>query len=63
MTGLEWILAVAGFGITTIVVVAMILITPSGVIDAPDGAADPDGAELPRGVDRPPAPAAAGAPR
>ena len=63
MTGLEWFLAVAGVSVTAMVVVAMILITPSGVVDATDGAADPDDAELPRGVNPAATPAAAGTTR
>jgi hypothetical protein len=63
MTGLEWFLAFAGVTVTAMVVVAMILIAPSGVVDAPDGAADPDDAELPRGVDPAAAPAAVGTTR
>lgn len=41
MTALELIVALAGVGITALVVVGMILITPRGVVDV-----DPDGPDL-----------------
>jgi hypothetical protein len=46
MTGLDVLLAVAGFTATMLVVVGMILLTPRGAIDAFDGATDPQGEAL-----------------
>lgn len=55
MSGLELVLAIAGVGITMMVVVGMFLIVPGGVEPAPVHVADPVPpdpvkAEAPRGV-------------
>lgn len=41
MTGLEVVLAVAGLTVFVMVIVAMILIVPSGTVDGPAGTTDP----------------------
>ncbi len=53
MTDLDVLLAVAGFTVTVLVAVGMILITPRGAVDVFDDATDPQGAELsrPDGID------------
>ena len=48
MTGLEVLLAVAGVGVTALVVVAMILITPRGEVDLYGDAGDSQGEQLSR---------------
>ena len=49
MSGLEIVLAIVGFTVTTLVVVGMILITPRGEIDLHDAdASDPQGSDLSR---------------
>jgi hypothetical protein len=48
MTGLELLLAVAGFVVTALVVAGMILITPRGEVDLHGGVADPQGSDLSR---------------
>lgn len=56
MTGLEVLLAGAGFAATVLVVAGMILITPRGEVDHGD-ATDPQGSDLSRAdvPDPPPA--------
>ncbi len=46
MTGLDLLLAVAGFTATLLVVAGMILLTPRGAIDAANHATDGPGEEL-----------------
>ena len=46
MTGLDLILALAGLGVTVLVVAGMILITPSGAVMVPTDGADADGSDL-----------------
>ncbi len=41
MSGLEVLVGIAGFSVTVLVVVAMILITPRGQVDLPEQATDP----------------------
>jgi hypothetical protein len=55
MSGLEVLVGVAGFGVTLLVVAAMILITPQGQVDVHEEAADPMGSDLSRATapDRP----------
>ena len=48
MTGLEVLLAVAGFAATVLVVAGMILITPRGEVDLHGDATDPQGSDLSR---------------
>jgi hypothetical protein len=49
MSALEVMLAIVGFTVTTLVVVAMILITPRGEIDLHDADSnDPQGSDLSR---------------
>lgn len=48
MTGLEVLLAVAGFAMTVLVVAGMILITPRGLVDVNGDATDPQGSDLSR---------------
>jgi len=48
MTGLEAVLAVAGFAVTVLVIAGMILITPRGEVDLRGEATDPQGADLSR---------------
>ena len=48
MTGLEVLLAVAGFTVTVLVVAAMVLITPRAQVQVGDGSTDPQGSELSR---------------
>ena len=57
MTGLEALLAVAGFAATVLVVAGMILITPRGEVDLHRDATDPQGSDLSRAdlPDPPPA--------
>lgn len=55
MTGLEVLLAVAGFAVTVLVVTGMILITPRGEVDLHQEATDPQGSHLSR-ADLPDAP-------
>jgi hypothetical protein len=46
VTGLEVLLAVAGFVVTVLVVAGMILITPRGEVDLYRDATDPQGSDL-----------------
>ncbi len=46
MSGVDLLLAVAGTGITGLVVAGMLLLTPRGVAEIPDEGADPDGSNL-----------------
>jgi hypothetical protein len=57
VTGLEVLLAVAGFAATVLVVAGMILITPRGLVDVNGDATDPQGSDLSRAdvPDPPPA--------
>jgi hypothetical protein len=57
VTGLEVLLAVAGFAATVLVVAGMILITPRGDVDLHRDATDPQGSDLSRAdvPDPPPA--------
>ena len=48
MTGLEVLVGIAGFGVTALVVAAMILITPHGQVDTHKEATEPQGSELSR---------------
>jgi len=48
MTGLEVLLAVAGVGVTALVVAAMILITPRGEVDLYGEIGDSQGEQLSR---------------
>ena len=48
MTGLEVLLAVAGVAVTVLVVAAMILITPRGLVDVNEDATDRQGSDLSR---------------
>jgi hypothetical protein len=48
MTALEVLIAVAGFTVTVLVIVAMVLITPRGEVDLHDGVMDPQGSNLSR---------------
>jgi hypothetical protein len=48
VTGLEVLLAVAGFAMTVLVVAGMILITPRGLVDVNGDATDPQGSDLSR---------------
>jgi hypothetical protein len=48
VTGLEALLAVAGFVMTVLVVAGMILITPRGLVDVNADAPDPQGADSSR---------------
>ena len=48
MTGLEVLLAVAGFAATVLVVAGMIVITPRGEVDLHGDATDPQGSDLSR---------------
>ena len=59
MTGLDVLLAVAGFTVTVLVVAGMILTTPRGAVDVVDDVTDPQGAELSRADAIDPAPTAA----
>jgi hypothetical protein len=72
VSGLDVLLAVAGFGVTATVILAMILITPHGVVEAGRATADVDAAPRPersdaetggsRGTTAPVAPGHAGTP-
>jgi hypothetical protein len=54
MSALQVLLGAAGFSVTVLVVVGMVLITPRGEVDLRDGATDPQGSELSRaGLPRP----------
>ena len=55
MSGLEVLVGIAGFGVTILVVAAMILITPRGEVDLHGQATDPQGSNLSRAAtpDRP----------
>jgi hypothetical protein len=57
VTGLEALLAVAGFVATVLVVAGMILITPRGEVDLHHDATEPQGSDLSRAdlPDPPPA--------
>jgi hypothetical protein len=57
VTGLDVLLAVAGFAATVLVVAGMILITPRGEVDLHGDATDPQGSDLSRAdvPDPPPA--------
>ncbi len=46
MTGLDLLLAVAGCGVTVLVVVGMILITPRGQVEVHVEGSDPQGSTL-----------------
>ena len=46
MTGLELVLAVAGVGVTALVVVAMVLIVPAGTMEVHREGEDPEGSNL-----------------
>lgn len=48
MTGLDVLLAVAGFAATVLVVAGMILIAPRGEVDLHGNATDPQGSGLSR---------------
>lgn len=48
MTGLEVLLAVAGFTVTVLVVAAMVLITPRAQVEVGDRSTDSQGRELSR---------------
>ena len=48
MSGLELLVGIAGFGVTVLVVVAMILITPRGQVDLHGQVTDPQGSDLSR---------------
>jgi hypothetical protein len=48
MTALEVLLAVAGFGVTVLVVAGMILITPRGEVHVHADATDSQGSQLSR---------------
>ena len=48
MSGLELLVGLAGLGLTVLVVVAMILITPRGQVDLYADDSDPQGADLSR---------------
>jgi hypothetical protein len=48
MSGLDILLAIAGFGVTALVVAAMILITPRGEVDVFDDVTETQGGELSR---------------
>ena len=48
MTGLELLLAVAGFVVTALVVAGMILITPRGEVALHGDVTDPQGSDLSR---------------
>jgi flagellar biosynthesis/type III secretory pathway M-ring protein FliF/YscJ len=48
MSGLDVLLAVAGFAVTALVVAAMILMTPHGEVDLYGDASDSQGSELSR---------------
>jgi len=46
MTALELVLAVVGVGVTALVVVGMVLITPSGAVSVHREGNDPEGSNL-----------------
>lgn len=46
MTGLDLLLALAGLGVTALVVAGMILITPRGEVDVHAEGTDPQGSNL-----------------
>jgi uncharacterized iron-regulated membrane protein len=48
MSGLDVLLAIAGFTVTALVVAGMILITPRGQVDVFDDVTEAQGAELSR---------------